>query len=53
MDVGQLSHDTDVSERAVLDFDAFEGRQKMICEVLKDGVPVRKAAHYVRIGIRR
>lgn len=32
---------------------AFKGRQKMICEVMKDGVPVRKAEHIVRIGSGR
>jgi hypothetical protein len=29
---------------------AYKGRHKMICEVIKDGVPVRRGEHWVRIG---
>lgn len=48
---GSLAHDT------VKPFDqpywtstAYKGRHKMICEVIKNGVTVRKGEHVVRIG---
>lgn len=53
-DAGQLEHDNErPANEPFWTSTAFKGRQKMICEVLKDGVIVRKAEHYVRIGTSR
>ncbi|MDP3626981.1 MAG: hypothetical protein Q8S12_10305 [Hydrogenophaga sp.] len=49
-DAEQLAHDSvKVAGEPYWTSTAFKGRQKMTCEVLKDGMPVRKAEHYVRI----
>ena len=53
-DAGQLAHNSVKSaNEPYWTSTAFKGRQKMICEVLKDGVTVRRAEHYVRIGTSR
>lgn len=53
-DAEQLAHDSVKSaNEPYWTSTAFKGRQKMICEVLKNGVTVRKAEHYVRIGTSR
>lgn len=53
-DAGQLAHDSvKLANEPYWTSTAFKGRQKMICEILKDGVLVRKAEHYVRIGTSR
>ncbi|ROT46866.1 hypothetical protein CHR62_02170 [Pusillimonas sp. NJUB218] len=53
-DAGQLAHNSVKSaNEPYWTSTAFKGRQKMICEVLKDGVTVRRTEHYVRIGTSR
>ena len=53
-DAGQLSHDqTLTGDVAYWTSTAFKGRQKMICEVLQNGMAVRQAEHLVRIGPSR
>jgi hypothetical protein len=53
-DAGQLAHDSvKLANEPYWTSTAFKGRQKMICEVLKDGVTVRRGEHYVRIGASR
>jgi len=51
---GQLSHDSVSSaDEPYWTSTAFKGRQKMICEIVKDGVTVRRAEHFVRIAAGR
>jgi hypothetical protein len=48
----QLEHDTlKTADEPYWTSTAYKGRQRMICEVIKDGSIVRRAEHFVRIGL--
>jgi len=48
---GSLAHDTvKGADEAYWTSTAYKGRHTMICEVIKNGLTVRRAEHFVRIG---
>lgn len=51
VEAGELAHDKVYdADQPYWTSTAYKGRQKMICEVLKDGLAVRRGEHIVRIG---
>lgn len=50
-EAGEVAHDTlKAANEPYWTSTAYKGRHKMVCEVIKDGVTVRRGEHLVRIG---